>query len=654
VDSGTGFTDIPNATGSSYTTPLLQLGQSGIKYRAVVTGFGNVKTTDVATITVTDEATGPALSFACTYTSPNTINVRFNEPIATSATTLFTDDFGGTEVNAAEWTQNAVAFEVNNGGTADYTVTEAGGNVTMAGTSTASFWGGVQLTTVDSYTASPSQVLRFGVDRVSHTGTGTAYRSSIKIRDESGTNYVLFSQNVGEGGWEYNRLANLPGDTAVGNGTDIAEFDAKEDSGNHRMEITANGSTVTLYLDGVKGPEVRFPISTGIKFEIASYVRALGDTANTVFDNAKVDRITAQGTYTLNNGATVTSVELSNRPDAVVLRTSALAPGTSYTLTAAGVTDLVANTTTTQNIAVDQTPAYPVDIGTTVAAYQDSFDGASRDPRWTPRGPGGDVYNQNAADEGGRGTLLVTTANGDPNHLLFEDPSYDKNNQEMLARIKVVNAANGDLPRGGLASSVESNSQGFNLHFRDEGTLGRHIEFLDDARSWGPELDYDWENSVYYWMRFKVAPNTAPGAADLWGKIWKGDGTEPEPEDWQFSWDRSGRTGFAGITASSNGGLIELKVDYFALKSTGLPSTTLAFQYEGGAVTPQPAQISISRSGANITITWTNGGKLQSSSALGNPGSASGWTDVAGATGGVYNTTTADAPKYYRVVNTGP
>jgi hypothetical protein len=564
---------------------------------------------------------------------------------------LFTDDFAATEVNAAEWTQNTVAFEVNNGGTSDMTVTQAGGTVTMAGTSTASFWGGVQLTTVDTYTASPSQNLRFGVDRVSHTGTGTAYRSAIKIRDESGTNYVLFSQNVGEGGWEYNRLANLPGDNAVGNGTDIAAFDAMEDSGNHRMEIVANGSTVTLYLDGVKGPEVRFPITSGIQFEIASYVRALGDTANTVFDNVKVDRITATGTYTLNNGGTVNSVELSNRPDHVVLRTSALNSGTAYTLTANGVTDLLGNVTATQNIAVDQNPAFPVDIGTSVAAYQDSFDGASRDARWTPRGPGGDVYNQNAADEGGRGTLLVTTANGDPNHLLFEDPSYDKNNQEILARLKVINAANGDLPRGGVASSVEANSQGFNLHFRDEGGLGRHIEFLDDARSWGPELDYDWENNQYYWMRFKVAPNTAPGAADLFGKIWKGDGTEPEPDDWQFTWDRGGRTGFAGITASSNGGLIEMKVDYFALKSAGLPNTTLTFQYEGGPVGPEAAQISISKSGANITITWTNGGTLQSANALGNPGSASGWTTVAGQGNGTYTTSIADAPKFFRVVN---
>ena len=595
---------------------------------------------------------------ANTYTSPNTIYVKFNEPIATSAATLFTDDFSAAAVDTTKWTANTVAFEVSQGGTTDMTTTQAGGVVTMAGTATASFWGGVQLTTVNSYNASPSQLLRFGVDRVSMVGTGTAYRASIRIRDAANTNYVLFSQNVGEGGWEYNRLANLPGDNAIGNGTDIAAFDTKEDGANHRMEIVANGSTVRLYLDGVAGPEVAFPVTSGIQFEVASYVRAanadpaLSDSVTTVFDNAKVERITALGTYTLNNGATVNSVEMTSQPDRVVLRTSALSPGTSYTLTAAGVTDLVNNPTATQNIAVNQLPAYPVDIGTSVAGYQDSFNGASRDARWTPRGPGGDVYNQNAADEGGRGTLLVTTANGDPNHLLFEDPSYDKNNQEILARIKVINAANGDLPRGGIASSVEANSQGFNLHFRDEGTFGRHVEFLDDGRSWGPELDVDWVNNQYYWMRFKVAPNTAPGAADLFGKIWKGDGTEPEPEDWQFSWDRSGRTGFAGITASSNGGLIEMKVDYFALKSTGLPSIALAFQYEGGGPVVQPAQLSISKSGANITITWTNGGTLQSADALANPGSSSAWTTVVGQGAGTYTTTAANAPKYFRVVNT--
>jgi hypothetical protein len=62
-------------------------------------------------------------------------------------------------------------------------------------------------------------------------------------------------------------------------------------------------------------------------------------------------------------------------------------------------------------------------------------------------------------------------------------------------------------------------------------------------------------------------------------------------------------------------------------------------------------QITINKSGANLTITWTGGGRLQSASALANPGSASGWADVVGAANGTYTTTTADAPKFFRVIN---
>jgi len=619
-----------------------------------MSGFGNTVTSSEATVTVNDDTAGPQISWARTYTSPNTVTVRFNEPILTTAATLFTEDFAGASLDPAKWVvNNPAGFE--NTGAADSTAVQAGGNLTLTATATVRFWGGLNVAAVPTYTASASQNLRFGVDRVSHAGTGTATRSGIRITDTSGTNFVVFSQNVGEGGWQYNRQSNVPGDTGTpvgdnptGTGVNIAAFDLMEDGGSHRMEVVLNGTTAKLYLDGIFGVEVPFPVSQNIIFQLVGYTRAAGDTLTAVYDNAKVDRITAAGTYAINNSVTVNSVELGSRSDTVILKTSALNPATAYTLTATDIADLNGNTSASLNSPIDQSKAVPTEFAagaSSFTGYQDDFNTASRDSRWVPRGPGGDVYNQ--AQSGGIGTLRVTTAAGDPNHLLFEDNSYDKNNQEILARIRVVNADVGDNVRGGVATSVESNSQGFNYHFRNEGALARHTEFLDDARSWGPEFDLNWVNNTWYWVRFKSLPNTDAGAPDLFAKVWKADGTEPEPEDWQSTWDRAGRTGFAGITATSNGGAMEFEVDYWLLKSPGLPTITATAESVGVPVVP--IKLSTAYSGGVLTITWTGGGELFSAPSVdGAPGA---WTGT-GDTDGSYTVAspaTAGATKFYQV-----
>ena len=73
----------------------------------------------------------------------------------------------------------------------------------------------------------------------------------------------------------------------------------------------------------------------------------------------------------------------------------------------------------------------PADVGATVTGYQDDFDGAALGPGWTVRGQ--NVYSVSG------GMLHVTSAGGDPNHLLYEVGGYDNTVQEVLARIRVNN-----------------------------------------------------------------------------------------------------------------------------------------------------------------------------------------------------------------------
>src|SRR5678809_1087668 len=82
-------------------------------------------------------------------------------------------------------------------------------------------------------------------------------------------------------------------------------------------------------------------------------------------------------------------------------------------------------------------------------------------------------------------------------------------------------------------------------------------------------------------------------------KIWVADGTQPEPANWQLSWDYTPanptRSGYAGITASS-GSPFQFDVDYFLVKAAGLPSITVApsaFVQVPAAIASQPSNQSV-------------------------------------------------------------
>src|SRR5271165_1610733 len=78
----------------------------------------------------------------------------------------------------------------------------------------------------------------------------------------------------------------------------------------------------------------------------------------------------------------------------------------------------------------------PTDVGTTVNGFQDNFSGSALGANWVVCGV--NVYSVSG------GLLHVTTAAGDPNHLLYELPGYDDTVQEVLARIRVLNFASSD------------------------------------------------------------------------------------------------------------------------------------------------------------------------------------------------------------------
>ena len=77
-----------------------------------------------------------------------------------------------------------------------------------------------------NFTVNAETNVEFSVDRVSENGSGTAHRTALWILDSTGTYFVLFSEDVGETEWEYNRKIGRAGDVPTGSGTAISAFDA--------------------------------------------------------------------------------------------------------------------------------------------------------------------------------------------------------------------------------------------------------------------------------------------------------------------------------------------------------------------------------------------------------------------------------------------
>ena len=149
-------------------------------------------------------------------------------------------------------------------------------------------------------------------------------------------------------------------------------------------------------------------------------------------------------------------------------------------------------------------------------------------------------------------------------HLLYQAPGYSEDDQEVLARIRITAFGTGDPARCGVAVAVDpENSQGINLHFRDntqDAIQGRQFKLLDDRRAWGPPgLDIDWEDNTWYWLRLRQNGSLLTDGPNIQGKVWLADGTAAEPADWQMTWSRADRIGFAGIVGSSIAGLSEFR-----------------------------------------------------------------------------------------------
>ena len=119
------------------------------------------------------------------------------------------------------------------------------------------------------------------------------------------------------------------------------------------------------------------------------------------------------------------------------------------------------------------------------------------------------------------------------------------------------------------------------------------------------------------------------GTNTVFGKVWPADWTTPEPTQWQSQWADSAlpkpeRTGYAGLAASSIGGLAQYEVNYILIKAAGLPTISRVQMAATPAVAMQaPILLPASATATNVTVSWFGQANL-----LASPDVAGPWTNA--------------------------
>lgn len=212
---------------------------------------------------------------------------------ANALPTLATDNFS----SLAGWTPTTRGLE--NNGPAGYNAPSNGGGVlSLSGTVTSQYWFGTSVESVTSYDATkPTEV---SIERVSLSGSGTAYRSSLWILGDDG-HYLHFSQNANEGGWSWNSRDDGGQGTLgpTGSGNNLAGLDGLDaDFGSHVMSIslepvgTPGDVNMYMYLDGVLAGAQGFSnFPDTFKVVLTGQGRAINDSVDARFDNLQINQI---------------------------------------------------------------------------------------------------------------------------------------------------------------------------------------------------------------------------------------------------------------------------------------------------------------------------------------------------------------------------
>ena len=235
---------------------------------------------------------------------PGTVEAKFdNAAVSTRQLAYIYDDFNSGSIDPAKWEviekglestglgpNPTIAAAIDNGELVIHGETD---NPTSSNP-TAGYWAGLTLKTTSTWTLDQKESA-FGVERDALEAQAGIVRSSIWLWADD-QNWIHFSQNVGENGWQYNYLDADVGQ-ASGGGVDIGSLNPLDgDLGRHEMRLATRPLpdgrvAIDMYLDDILGATQEFGTAfAGLDFHlmITGQTRATGDVVFAAFDNVTV------------------------------------------------------------------------------------------------------------------------------------------------------------------------------------------------------------------------------------------------------------------------------------------------------------------------------------------------------------------------------
>lgn len=198
-------------------------------------------------------------------------------PTPTPLPVLMSDNFDDNSIDTAKW--DVIDKGLESGASSGIAAQETNAQLKFNGTTSVNYWAGRTLRSKTAFSASAVSPLTVEVDRVSLTGSGTAYRSSVWLW-VSDTQYVHVAQNIGENNWQY----NVNGGTGIG-----TQIWNDANTGLKPIKLVHDGNSVHVYVDGVQRVEITgLTWNSNIKVMLTGQSRMSGDTVTSVFDNLNV------------------------------------------------------------------------------------------------------------------------------------------------------------------------------------------------------------------------------------------------------------------------------------------------------------------------------------------------------------------------------
>jgi hypothetical protein len=250
------FADIPGATGTSYTTPVLQTSSNGVQYRVIATNAIGSTGSLPATVAVSAAAVAPVIANAPT---PLTVVSGSDAVFAVRAV--------GTEALSFQWRRNGVDLPGANGAVLRLaTVTDA-----QAGDYS------VVVSNAAGSVTSPAAALTVNtVPGSLQPPTIAASPASVTVAQGQSVSLVVSVTGSGPFTYQWRKGSiDVPGATEAS--YTIASADTG-DAGNYRVVVSANGTSVTSGMATLWVTPATAPVAPTITTQPASVVVVPGST----------------------------------------------------------------------------------------------------------------------------------------------------------------------------------------------------------------------------------------------------------------------------------------------------------------------------------------------------------------------------------------